>query len=592
MRMKKHSGDIISSMFFSAAVAMIFTQVAGYAATMIDGVVSSRALGPDVYSAISLLGPFTGVILLLGGAVSAGSQVVISSLVGVGKKEEANATFAAALLISVVISALLLICSVFFPGQLFSVCGVSPDQHPGIYPHMLEYLQGYRIGIPVMMAILILGPMIVMDNDKELFVASAFLLCGADAAGDLINAYVLKGGAFGMGLASAIAFVVQGCFLLTHFFKKNCYFRITFKEMNFSQTFGIIRNGMPTFVRKAAITLRDLLINRINLMVALSTAAIAARGMQNDLLTLLYCIGLGIGKTMLTMAGVFYSADDRRALTELFSCAMKLSVKISGTVGLIALAVAPALAGFYTRDPEVARLAVISIRCMAVVLVADTLFTVFQNYLQAIENRRLLNIMNLLERLLIPVLTALVMGVLFGSEGVMASVAVGNLIPVILMFGYICLRCKGLPGGWKDFMFVPESFGGSDGDNLYAEIRTMEDVMTESRKAEKFCLSHGIQADKAKLMGLFVEELAGNVIEHGVPVSRRPVRIDFRLHAEDGGVCLSLRDNTRKFDPAAFCLAHASEDPEYMMGIRMVTKLAKDFRYFNTFNSNNVILHL
>ena len=146
--MKKHSRDIISSMFFSAAVAMIFTQVAGYAATMIDGVISSRALGPDAYSAISLLSPFTGVILLLGGAVSAGSQVVISSLVGVGKKEEANAVFAVALLISVAISALLLLCSIFFPGQLFSVCGVSPDKHPGIYPHMLEYLQGYRIGIP------------------------------------------------------------------------------------------------------------------------------------------------------------------------------------------------------------------------------------------------------------------------------------------------------------------------------------------------------------------------------------------------------------------------------------------------------------
>ena len=29
-----------------------------------------------------------------------------------------------------------------------------------------------------------------------------------------------------------------------------------------------------------------------------------------------------------------------------------------------------------------------------------------------------------------------------------------------------------------------------------------------------------------------------------------------------------------------------------MPGIRTVTKLAKDFRYFNTFNSNNVILHL
>ena len=59
-----------------------------------------------------------------------------------------------------------------------------------------------------------------------------------------------------------------------------------------------------------------------------------------------------------------------------------------------------------------------------------------------------------------------------------------------------------------------------------------------------------------------------------------------------GTDCPGIPADRDLYDPAAFYLAHASEDPGYMAGIRMVTKLAKDFRYFNTFNSNNVILHL
>ena len=45
---------LIPSMFVSTAIAMIFTQFAGYAAVFTDGVITSRALGHEAYSAISL----------------------------------------------------------------------------------------------------------------------------------------------------------------------------------------------------------------------------------------------------------------------------------------------------------------------------------------------------------------------------------------------------------------------------------------------------------------------------------------------------------------------------------------------------------
>lgn len=195
---------------------------------------------------------------------------------------------------------------------------------------------------------------------------------------------------------------------------------------------GVISAGSPTFVRKLATILRDLFINRMNLAVALSTAAVAARGVQNDLNTLMFCIGLGLGKTLISMTGIYYSVEDRPGLRRRFITAAKTGLMISGGAGLICFVGSGAIARFYMDDPEAIALSAFSIRCMALGLVLDTLLVSFQNYLQGIQKRTLVNLMNLGERLFIPVLTAFTLGRLFGSKGIMASVAISKA-PLSLM---------------------------------------------------------------------------------------------------------------------------------------------------------------
>ena len=89
-RKKRYGGDNITRMFLSSSIAMIITQMAGVVANLIDGVITSMYLGAEAYSAMSLLGPFTGVIGMLAGFFATGSQVVCSQMIGNGKKKEAN----------------------------------------------------------------------------------------------------------------------------------------------------------------------------------------------------------------------------------------------------------------------------------------------------------------------------------------------------------------------------------------------------------------------------------------------------------------------------------------------------------------------
>ena len=575
-------------MFVSTAIAMIFTQLAGYGAALIDGIITSRALGHFAYSAISLLVPFTGIILLISNAFSVGAQVVSSQAVGRGERDKANAAFTFSVIGIAVMSVLIIIACLLWPSELFRLCGITQDSHSEIYSNMFYYLRGYMPGIPFMMLIQIIGPVIVVDLGKGLFTASAFLFFGADIIMDLLNAYVFHGGNFGMGLATSISYMLQFLMLITHFMRKNSYFKISLKGFERSQVSEMMKAASPTFVLKLATALRDLVINRINIYVAFSAAAIAARGIQNDTNTVLFCFAMGMGKTLLTMSAIFYGAEDKRGMTHLFSCAMKMALIVSGTISLIAFFGAEWIAGCFTSDPEVIDFAAFSMRCMAIALVPDNISVLFQHYLQGINERGLVNIINFASRFFIPVGTAFVLGYYFGSKGIMASIAVSEILLLVFIAVLVFVRT----GSLKNFTFLPEGFGGKNSDNIYASIASPGDVMRESRRAKIFCLNHGLSEKDAELMSMFVEETAGNIITHGQPKFLHKVRADYRLSLNGSKVCITLRDCCGRFDPSAFYEAHKDDSADSIPGLKIVMRLADDVRYFSAFNSNNIIIYL
>lgn len=581
--------ELIPSMFISTAAAMIFTQFSGYAAVFTDGVITSRVLGHEAYSAISLFSHFINIIVVTWSAISVASQVVSSQSVGRGERDKANAVFTVAVIVNSIAALFFVVMSMLRTSDIFRVvCGVTAtDPSPEIYSHMLEYIHGFVYGIPFFMMTHVLVPAVVIDGGKSLVGYSSLVLMVTDIAGDLLNACVLGGGVYGMGLATSLSYILQFAVIMIHFVRKSSYFSLSLKGFDVKHIPEMIKAASPIFVKKAAGTLRGIFLSRMNLYVALTTAAIAAQSIQNDMFNILFCISIGAGKTLLSMTAMFFGAEDRRGLTQLFGFAMKFSLVVSGVIGAVSFIGADVIAGFFTREPEVRELAVFSIRFMAVGLVLDIPSLLFSYYLQGINERILVNVINVAE-LFVPMLTTFVMGMNFGSRGVMASVAVGKLILIILSAVMIFLRT----GSFKNFTLLPENFGGSDEDNVYTFIASEFDVIVESRLAERFCIEHGISARESKLAALFVEETASNIIAHGKTKGRKKISADYRISISGGKISITFRDCCEYFDPSAFYEAHKNDSPENISGIKIVMTLADDVRYFSAFNSNNIMIYI
>ena len=191
--------ELIPSMFISTAVAMIFTQFSGYAAVCTDGVITSRVLGHEAYSAISLFSHWLNIIIVTWSAISVASQVVSAQSVGRGERDKANAVFTVAVIVNSIAALFFVVMSMLRPSDIFRVvCGVTAtDPSPEIYSQMLEYSRGFVYGIPFFMMTHVLVPAVVIDGGKSLVGFSSLVLMVTDIAGDLLNAYVLGGGIYG-----------------------------------------------------------------------------------------------------------------------------------------------------------------------------------------------------------------------------------------------------------------------------------------------------------------------------------------------------------------------------------------------------------
>lgn len=586
---KENRGDNISSMFRSTAIIMIVSELTGVIAVLIDGIITSQGLGIDAYSGISLFRPFTSVVFMLAGFFSTGCNIVCSKLVGCGKKKEANEAFNLSSLLAFLVAILLVVLCLCLPEGILSICGVDLTKYPELNQHLYGYMQGYIIGVPAMILIQVFGPILVMDSGKKLFTISSILLCVVDIAGDLLNVYVFHWGAFGMGLATAVAFIVQVLVLIIHFIKRSSYFRFSLKACRLRSLKEIAKHGSPALVKKLAGTLRDILVNYINIMVAISAVAITARGIQSDLFQFLFCIPTGLGRTLITMVGIYHSANDLQGLKRLRSYSTTFGVSLSGAAAVIAFILAPVLAGLYTSDPEVLSLAVFSIRWMSVALIFDTLIVLVQHYLQGIGSFLHANILSICERFAVPTACALIMGLIFGSEGILASVAVSKMILFIIIILINIFHFRGIPKDLTQAMFLQTDFGGTQSENMYEKIRTREDAIRVSQQTRQFCLDNHTTEKEAIYTSLFVEEMAVNVLDHAEKKQIKKVCIDFRLFVSEGTIYFNLIDLSEQFDPTLFYELH-KEDKSHI-GIRMVTKLAREVRYVSTFKNNNLTVY-
>ena len=103
----------------------------------------------------------------------------------------------------------------------------------------------------------------------------------------------------------------------------------------------------------------------------------------------------------------------------------------------------------------------------------------------------------------------------------------------------------------------------------------------------------GIDNRRAFFSGLALEEMAGNVIEHGFTKDRRKNHsADIRVIHREDDVILRIRDDCLPFNPADRAKLLDPEDSTHNIGLRITFRIAKKVEYQNLLGCNVLTIHI
>lgn len=433
-------------LFLETMFVLIISEMADALCGVIDAMYVGKFLGEDAMAAHGVSAPVFTFLCIFCYLIAAAIQHACPMAIGEGRKEEANGYFNIAVSTTLVLGAILTIIGLAFPGWTATMLGSGSGP---IKPLAAQYLRGIAPGTIPLILFIVLVPILQIEGKWALIHIGSIVMAVSDIALDYINIHFLHGGMFGMGMSTSISYSLGlGVFLL-YFASKKRTFHLSIRSMKGFPVLQFFSTGLPAGVRMTARMLSLIIINVLVVNMAGSTA-MAAMAIQRNLSTVVLSAVMGLCGAVLTLTSLSYGKQDTRGMAD----AVRLGYRHSfGVVALFATALfftTPVIISLYLDRADAAfPLAVKAVRWLAASMPLVAWNWCFGSFLHGIGKIALSTRLFIFGELVTQCFTALVLGLIWGANGIFASFAVSQAIIMITLASYrpkffLSLRDKGI----------------------------------------------------------------------------------------------------------------------------------------------------
>ena len=179
----------------------------------------------------------------------------------------------------------------------------------------------------------------------------------------------------------------------------------------------------------------------------------------------------------------------------------------------------------------------------------------------------------------------------FGTDAAWFANTFTDLICIAVMAGIAIYLHGKFDLSIPTMLNLDNDFGAEDHEYMTAAAGRPEDITDISQRAVDFCIRSNYPERTAFHVGLCIEEMAGNVLEHGFGKGRN-CSADIRIVSKGRVLTIRVRDNCREFDPRKRIDIYDPGHPEINIGIRLTSGIAKQIDYYNNAGINTLIMKL
>ena len=579
----------IKNMYNSNQIINMFGQISATLGIMVDGVIIGRFLGGDVMAAYGLAMPIMPVFMMLVMLIISGVQMLCGRYLGKGDRQGANSIFALSITLGLVISIVFTALVLIFMTPLLHLLGASNDAGY-LFADARSYITGLCFGFVFMMLNMVLGSFMQFEGDRARTMMSLFASLVVNVILDFVVVFGFGSGLFGVALATVISNAVGFFISLSHFVGGKTIFRYSPGNINWGDIGELLLGGFTMTLNRLCYFLRIVLLNRFVLLFS-DVSMLTAVSIKNNMYNLLGTPALSAGITILMCTGIIMSERNKDSVRSLLKTSIKNGLIQNLILGVGVFVFARGLSDIYAHgNTTVINHSIDGLRYFALAMIPFAICQVIIGYLQGVGWYRQTVIFTLVHDLLLPVGGAYILGHAVGIQGFWASHPIGEVLMLIILLLYFAVKSKRAGQKFKEGIF-PQGFDVPENRQREWSVFDAEGVLAASEDAFRWLKETDESSQKTMLVSLCIEELANNIISYGAK-GKEKLLVYIRVMVEDSGVTLRIRDNGKQFDPTRWLEMYTNEDKTRSIGLRMVSNMAKDFRYINTMGMNTLIIRV
>ena len=577
--MRKRGADtgLLTRLFFRLLPLQVLLAATGAVNGIISSLFASNNVGNEAMSAIGLYGPANMFISAVGLMLTGGAVLKCGEYMGRDQVDRTRGIFTASLFAAAAVAAVS-IAALLIMVVTGLTRGLTNDE--AVRGPLNGYIVGQAAGILPMLLGQLLSAFLSLENRKKLSTLAGIVFIFVNLAMNILFVSVLKLGALGLALASSVGmwafFGVQAWYYLSG----KSMLKFSRKDLERKDLLDILRVGYPGALCNGYQTIRGLVVNML-IVKYVGSAGLSSFAASGAILGIFWAVPAGIQAVSRMLMGVYLGEEDRSSLKEVMRIGIGKGILIQAAFSALIILLAEPLTRMYYRDPsqEVYMLTVMGFRILPLCMMLSVVSMHFTSYAQASGKNVLVHTLSVVDGVIGVAGFSLLLVPAIGMNGVYWANVLNGVACALVVLVYAWAALRRFPRNLDDLMVIPDSFGVAAEDRIDISIREIAGVENVSQQVIDFCRGHGVDARRSYFAGLALEEMAGNVIEHGFCGDDRPHAIDLRIAVKENDVIMRINDDCLPFDPEERRQIADPEDGIGNVGIRLAYGCAKEIRH-------------
>ena len=472
--------------FANLLLVSIAEKLAYFFNPFIDGAITGIFLDEEVQAAIGFFVPIITIVSLVW-VVIMGVQILCAQYRGRGDNESMRALFDSAILF--LGTAALTVSAVFFFGRAGLAEILGAQGQDAIF--LQNYIASYSLSVIGQALYPLLLWYLNFNGDDKISKISIAIMIVLNTGFDMLFAVYLDMGAFGLGLATSISYLLTSAYVFRKFLVGYGWGQTTFATIRWGELFEAAKIGKPSLMFNLGVTLKAYIMN-LTLLSSVGSAAIMVMSVQGTFCGMLGAIPAGHADAFGSMGGVHYSAKDRSAFVKTARFALKSCIIFSGLAMFLLIFAADDITEIYFLPTDEAwNISKRMLWLFPSFLVLNGICGIFlraynlkKEYRTQHKDEWLVDGMPIFENVTMALLAAAAMP-LIGSDAVWLSFPVTELVCISIIACSVFKSAGKVTFKLDDWLKINDNFGKAP--TLERAFSSMEDVTNISTEVVNFC---------------------------------------------------------------------------------------------------------